>query len=111
MARGVDKVELVGITVLGVIIQRYRLRLDGNAALTLDIHRVENLFLELALGQATATLNQAIRQGRLAMVEVGDDREVSYVVQLLFACVVTHLANPVFDTSTAAAKVTPVHVG
>ena len=74
---GVDEVELVVEAVLGAIVQRHAVGLDGDAPLPLEIHGIEHLLGHLAIAQATAELDQAIRQGRLAMVDVGDDREVA----------------------------------
>ena len=67
------------LAVLGVILQPHRLRLDGDAALALDIHRVEDLFLHLAFFDRTGALNQPVGKRRLAMVDMGDDREVADV--------------------------------
>jgi hypothetical protein len=52
------------------------MRLDGDAPLTLEIHRVEHLGLHLACLERAGELQEAICQGRLAMVDVGDDREI-----------------------------------
>ena len=60
--------------------QRRGLRLDRDAALALDVHRVEHLRFHLAVGQAAAALDQAIGQRALAVVDVGDDREVADVI-------------------------------
>ena len=48
-------------------------------ALALEIHGVEDLRLHLARLQGAGELEEAIRQRRLAMVDVRDDREVPYV--------------------------------
>ena len=40
MARGIDKVELVGLAVLGGIVHGDGTGLDGDAALALDVHVV-----------------------------------------------------------------------
>jgi hypothetical protein len=53
------------------------LRLDGDAALALDIHRVEHLLLHLAQRQAAGDLDQAVGQRRFAMVDMGDDGEIA----------------------------------
>ena len=55
------------------------MRLDGDAALTLEVHRVEDLRLHLARLKRAGELEEAIRQGRLAMVDVRDDREIADV--------------------------------
>jgi hypothetical protein len=61
-------------------VQRRGLRLDGDAALALDVHRVEHLRFHLAIGEAAAALDDAIGQRALAVVDVGNDREISDVV-------------------------------
>ena len=77
VARCVDEVQLVIDAVPGAVAQRHALRLDGDAALALEVHRVEDLLLHFALLQAAAHLDQAVGQGRFAVVDVGDDREIA----------------------------------
>ncbi len=48
VTRGVDEVQLVGLPVVGVVEQPDRLRLDRDAALALDVHRVEHLLHHVA---------------------------------------------------------------
>src|SRR5690606_23320141 len=60
--------------------QLHRLRLDGDATLALDGVVVEDLRMHLALLQTTAQLDEAIGQGRLAVVDEGNDAEVSDVI-------------------------------
>ena len=79
VAGRVDQVELVGLAVARLVAQRRGLRLDGDAALALEVHRVEHLRLHLALGQAAAALDEAIGERRLAVVDVRDDGEVADV--------------------------------
>ena len=43
MAGRVDQVEVVDLSVARLVMQRSGLRLDGDAALFLDVHRVEHL--------------------------------------------------------------------
>ena len=56
MAGRVDEVQLVGLTVFGVIGQRHRVHLDRDATLALEVHRVEHLFADLALRNGTRNL-------------------------------------------------------
>ena len=53
------------------------MRLDGDAPLALEIHGVEHLGLHLAGLERAGELEEAICQGRLAVVDVGDDREIT----------------------------------
>jgi hypothetical protein len=74
MARRIHQVEDMALPV-----EAHGLRLDGDAALLLDVHIVEHLGAHLARGEAAGMLDQAIRQRRLAMVDMRDDREVADV--------------------------------
>jgi len=56
------------------------LRLDGDAALFLDVHRVQHLRFHLSVAQAAAAQNDAVCQRRFAMIYVRDDGKISDVV-------------------------------
>ena len=73
MAGRVDEVEVVDLAILGLVLQGCGLRLDGDAALFLDIHRVQHLGFHVTVSQASATLDEAVSQRRLAMVDVRND--------------------------------------
>ena len=53
------------------------LRLDRDASFTLEVHRVEILSLHVARLNSACHLKDAVREGRLAMVNVGNDREIA----------------------------------
>ena len=80
VARCVDQVEVVDLAVARRVFERCGLRLDGDAALALDVHRVEHLRFHLAITQAAAALDDAIGQRALAVVDVGNDREIADVI-------------------------------
>ena len=80
VAGRVHQVEDVGLAVLRRVVEADGLRLDGDAALALDVHVVEHLLDHVALGEAAGHLDDAVGQRRLAVVDVGDDREVSDLV-------------------------------
>jgi hypothetical protein len=73
----VDQVELVGLAVARLVGQRGGLRLDRDAALALQVHGVQHLLAHLAVGEAAATLDEAVGQRRLAVIDVGDDRKIA----------------------------------
>ena len=77
MAGRVHQVEGVGLAVGGLVGEADRLRLDGDAALFLEIHVVEHLAGHLAVGQAAAGLDQPVRERGLAVIDVRDNREVA----------------------------------
>ena len=80
MPRGVDKIEHIDLTIIRLVVERYALRLDGNAALALQIHGIKHLIGHLAFTQALAGLDQAIGQGRLAMIDMRDNGKVTDVL-------------------------------
>jgi hypothetical protein len=77
VARRVDQVQVVALPVLRQVAERRGLRLDGDAALTLQVHGVQHLLADLALGESAAALDQAIGQRGLAVVDMGNDRKVA----------------------------------
>ncbi len=83
MARRVDQVEYVILAVVVAVVEAHGLRLDGDAALALDIHVVEHLLLagHFARVEPAGQLNQAVGERRLAMVDMGNDGEVADVGQ------------------------------
>ena len=79
MARGVDEVQLIDLSVLGPVVQPDGPGLDGDAPLPLQVHVVQQLAFHLPLADRLALLQQPVRQRGLAVVDVGDDRKVSDV--------------------------------
>jgi hypothetical protein len=79
VAGRVHQVEDVGPCRPWPVGQPHGLRLDGDAALALDIHGIEHLLLHLARRQAAGLLDQPVGQRRFAVVDMGDDGEVADV--------------------------------
>ena len=72
--RRVHEVELVALP-----LQPHRLRLDGDPALALDVHVVEDLGVagHLAVGEPAGRLDQPVGERRLPMVDMRDDAEIA----------------------------------
>ena len=73
----VDEVEPIGLAVTGRVFQADGPRLDRDPLLALEVHRVEDLAHHLPALDGVGQLEQPIGEGRLAVVDVGDDREVA----------------------------------
>src|SRR6185437_8408169 len=73
----VDEIQLVSLAVARRVRQRHRARLDGDASLPLDRVVVQHLRFHFALGEAAANLDDAVGQRGLAVIDVGDDREIA----------------------------------
>ena len=72
VAGGVDQVEDVA-----VVVDPDVLGLDGDAPLPLDVHRIEVLLAHEPGIDRPGDLEDAVREGRLAVVDVADDGEVA----------------------------------
>ena len=76
----VDEVQVVDLTIPGLVLQRRCLCLDGDAPLFLDVHRVKHLGFHIAFSKATTTLDESVCQCRLTVVDVRNDGEISDVI-------------------------------
>src|SRR5437879_13261773 len=63
-----------------MVVQAHRVQLDRDAALALQVHRVEHLLSHQALVQRARELDQAVGPGRLPMVDMGHNPEVADVI-------------------------------
>ena len=77
--RCINQVQLVSLPILRLVEHRDRMRLDGDAAFALQIHRVQQLRRHIACGDRASAMQEAVRERRLAVVNVGNDAEISYV--------------------------------
>ena len=85
MARRVDQVEHVGLTVLCAVFDAHGVGLDRDAALALDIHGVEQLFLHVPVGHRIGGLNEPVGKGGFPVVDMGDDGEIADLGELCHA--------------------------
>src|SRR5437764_14023360 len=72
--------QLIDVAVSRRIGKRGGLRLDGDAALALEIHRVQHLLAHFAVRQSATALNKPVGERGLAMVDVRDDGKVADVL-------------------------------
>ena len=84
MARCVDQIEAVRLTVSGLIREGNRLALDRNSPLTFNIHIIQYLVFEGSLVAHTGILDKPICKGRLPVVNVGDNAEVADIFHILY---------------------------
>src|SRR3569833_1559829 len=76
----IDEVEEIALAVVGGESQGDTLGLDGDAALALEVHRVEHLGLHLTVAQTAAHLDETVGERRLTVIDMGDDGKVSNVL-------------------------------
>ncbi len=73
MAGRVDQVELIRLSIVGLVIQSHGVGLDSDAPLALQIHGVQHLFHHFALLQRAGGFEQTVGERRLAVIDVRDD--------------------------------------
>ncbi len=77
MAGRVDQIQNILLPVLRLVIQPHGVGLDRDAALTLQVHIVEQLLFHIAVGDRTGQLQDAVGKRRFAVVDMGDDGKIS----------------------------------
>ena len=80
VAGRVDEVEAVGQAVLRRVLEAHGAGLDRDALLALEVHRVEDLARHLPRIDRVGQLEQPVGERGLAVIDVGDDREVAQAV-------------------------------
>ncbi|MNL37675.1 hypothetical protein D3C87_1598350 [compost metagenome] len=83
MAWSVDEIQLISFTIKGFVVERHALRFDGNTAFAFQVHGVQYLGFHFTIRQATANLDNTVRQRRLTVVNVSNDRKVTYVLHIV----------------------------
>ncbi len=76
VARRIDQIQLIQIAVVGLVIEPYRVRFDRDAALALEVHRVEHLRHHFALGKRAGGLEKTVRQRAFAVIDMRNDGEI-----------------------------------
>src|SRR5207302_3670853 len=76
VAGRVDQVQLVALVALFQV-ARDRVHADGDAAFALQVHRVEHLIAEVARRDGPGLEQDLVREGALAVVNVGNDGKVA----------------------------------
>jgi len=74
---GVDQVELEVLSGPTGVRQGDGVALDGNAPFTLEIHSVQDLVPKIPGAYETGMLDETIGQGGFAVIDVGNDAEVT----------------------------------
>ena len=80
--RSIDEVEDVFLPLI-VVHHLYRVALDRDALLPLEVHGIQDLVLHLPLGQGMGVFEQTVRQGTLAVVYVRYNAEIPDIFHFL----------------------------
>ena len=82
MAGRIDEIQLVGLPIFGVVVQRDTLGFNCNATLALDIHRVKHLGVHFPGTEATTMLNETVCKRGFAVVDMGDNGKISDIAKI-----------------------------
>ncbi len=82
MTRCVDQIKHIIFTIICLVVDPNRVRLNGNPAFAFNIHAVEHLLLHVAVLHRPRLLNEAISQGGFPVVNMRHDGEITDFVQL-----------------------------
>ena len=77
MSGGVDEIEFVCVSIFRLVGKGDSAGLDGDAALLLQFHSVQQLAAHIARRNRPRQLQNAVCQGGLSMIDMGDDGEIS----------------------------------
>ena len=76
MPWGVDQIEEILLSVLGLVPDGNGVSLDGNSPFPLEVHRVKDLLSGFPGGDGTCIFQQSVRKSRFPVVDVRDYGEV-----------------------------------
>ena len=82
MTGRIDEIQLIDLAGDRFERERDALRLDGDAPLPLQIHRVEHLGLHLPRIETAAFLDESIRQSRFAVINMSNDGKIADILHL-----------------------------
>ena len=94
VAGSVNEVELVFAGVAGGVVEADGFGFDGDAALALEVHGIEELGVHFALGERAGELEEAVGQGGFAVVDVRDDAEIADELGIHEMCFGAARASP-----------------
>ena len=84
MSRRIDQIENIFLSIVRMVNRTDCLGLDRDTALTLQIHIIQHLILHLSLRQQTGLLDNTIGQSRFAVINMGDNTEISDMILIYF---------------------------
>ena len=74
----IDQVEAVGVSIFGFIVQANALGFDGDAALALQVHGIEDLLVHFTGAERASHFQQAVGKRGFAVVDVRNNAKIAY---------------------------------
>ena len=79
----INQVKIIGVPVFCGIGETDGLAYNSDAAFALNVHRIEDLIFKIPLRNNIGGFDQAIRQRGFAVINMGNDTEVSDILHFL----------------------------
>ena len=79
MPRRINEVENIGLAIGVLVAHLNGVALDGDASFPFEVHVVQRLIFHVPFGDGFGELQEPVGQGALAVVNMGDDAEISDV--------------------------------
>ena len=77
VTRGIDKIKLIGLTVLSFVVKTNGAGFDSYATLLFQVHIIQQLGGHFTLGYRLALFQQTVSQSGFAVIYVGNDRKIT----------------------------------
>ena len=72
MPRRIDQMQIVRLPVLGLVPDGHRMGLDRNTTFPFKVHGIEDLLFGLSCSDCTSGFQEPVREGRFAVIDMGD---------------------------------------
>ena len=90
MSRGINEVQDIFLALVHIL-HLNGMTLDGDATFALQVHIIEHLTFSHLNG--LGKLQHSVSQGRLTVVDMSDDTEVSYMIHVLLRAIICKITK------------------
>jgi hypothetical protein len=112
MAGGIDKIENIFLSLMGVI-DLDGVTLDGDPFFPFEVHIIQHLGLHIPFGDRVGYFQETVRQGTFSVVDMGDNAKIPYIFHWLQKYANTGCLEPkipYFHTNSAYADRSLHHI-
>src|SRR6187200_2597627 len=82
MAGSIDQVQDIFLLICMLVIDLYRMALDGNTLLPFKVHIIKHLVHHITVADGAGALQKTVSQGGFAMVNMCDNAKISDVLHV-----------------------------
>ena len=87
MTRSINKIEYIFLLIRRSIFHLNCMKLDGDTPFLFKVHIIKHLLHHVSLFDRSGLFKQSVCQCRFAVINVGDDAEISYVGFAQILCI------------------------